>query len=168
MNYFFVDAETDGLYGTFLSIAVAVSDKNGILLDRFYGRIDIDRDQLQSEWVKRNVFDSLSNAEKVYASEYELLEAVWDLWMKHRETAYAVADVMHPVESRLFTECVRHDEKNREFLGPFPLLDLSTLLMTRGVDWNADRNELSGMALTRHDAMDDVLMLKENWFRHMG
>jgi hypothetical protein len=35
MNYFFVDAETDGLYGSFLSVAVLITDNTGKELEHF-------------------------------------------------------------------------------------------------------------------------------------
>ena len=167
MNYFFIDAETDGLYGKFISVAVLVTDECGRELESFYGAIDVLPEEISSDWVKENVLPHLENAKSVYKTEYDLLEAVWTFWMKYRETSFAVSDVMHPVESRLFTECVRHNLKEREFLSPFPLLDLSTLLISRDIHWDADRQELSGLELISHDAMNDVKLTAVIWHKYI-
>lgn len=165
MNYFFIDAETDGLYGRFLSVAVLVTDECGNETEHFYGSVKIEEDTVQSAWVKENVLPHLKNAEVTFETEYDLLEAVWQLWIKHREDSYAVSDVMYPVESRLFIECVKHNIKEREFLAPFPLLDLSTLLAARGFQWDADRQALSGMETVPHDALNDVKMMAKTWHK---
>lgn len=164
MNYFFIDAETDGLYGEFLSVAVLVTDESGKEIDRFYGANKIKPDDIKSKWVKENVLPHLKNAAATYETEYDLLEAVWFFWMKHRKSALAVADVMHPVESRLFTECVRHSLAEREMLAPFPLLDLSTLLHVCSEKSDIENRMAQEKALVRHDAMNDVIITAEIWF----
>lgn len=163
MNYFFIDAETDGLYGRFLSVAVLVTDENGNELDRFYGAKRIDPEKIESQWVKENVLPHLKNAAVTYETEDDLLEAVWHFWMKHRESAFAVADVMHPVESRLFTECVRHSLSEREFLAPFPMLDLSTLLYVNKDKVDIENEIAKKRKLIRHDAFNDVRITAEVW-----
>ena len=160
---FIVDAETDGLYGTFLSIAVLVTDENGTEQDHFYGALRISADNLNSKWVKENVYPSLGNAERMYDTEQELLNAFWDCWMKYREKCICIADVPYPVEARLFMRCVMNNLTEREFLGPYPLFDLSSVLAAVGIDPDADRKELACLNLVRHDAMDDVRMTEAIW-----
>lgn len=164
MNHFFIDAETDGLYRKFLSVAVLVTDEIGNELDRFYGAAKINIDEIKLQWVKENVLPYLKNASVTYENEYDLLEAVWSFWPKHRESSFAVADVMHPVESRLFTECVQHRLSEREFQAPFPMLDLSTLLHVNSKA-NCIEDEVAGNKnLVRHDALNDVKITSEIWF----
>lgn len=164
-RWFFVDAETDGLYGPFLSVAVLVTDETGVEQDRFYGAVQVEREELRSPWVREHVFPYLSRAEQFFKNEQSLLESFWQFWMQYREQVFCVADVSSPVESRLFTTCVLQNLPGREFLAPFPLYDLSTLLIARGIPWNANRQELSGLDLTSHDAMDDVRMMAAIWCR---
>ena len=92
-----------------------------------------------------------------------MLEAFWSFWMKHRADSVCIAYVQHPVESRLFMRCVMKNESERAFLGPFPLYDLSTLLVSKGFSFNPDMQALSGMPLKAHDAMNDVRMLAAVW-----
>ena len=48
MKKFYVDAETDGLYGRFLSVAALVTDGNGSELDRFYTALRTDGSDIRS------------------------------------------------------------------------------------------------------------------------
>lgn len=163
MKSFFVDAETDGLYGRFLSVAALVTDECGRELDRFYAAVKVEENEIQTPWVLTNVFPFLKNADVSYSSEDELLEAFWTFWLKHRDGAECVSYVAYPVESRLFSSCVMKDLEERCFLGPFPLYDLSTLLVAKGYGFDVDMVAMSGLDLTAHDAMNDVTMMASVW-----
>ncbi len=163
MKKFFVDAESDGLYGAFLSVAAMVTDENGAELDRFYASVNVSPDQIETEWVKENVYPELKNAEAYFDTEKDLLEAFWSFWMKHRADSVCIAYVQYPVESRLFERCVMVNKEERTFLGPFPLYDLSTLLTARGFGFDEDMQVLSGLKLKAHDAMNDVRMMAAVW-----
>lgn len=163
-NYFFIDAECDGLFGSFISVAVLVADKNGNELEHFYGVVENISGSIETEWVKKNVVPQLENAEIKFSTEYELLEAVWEMWLRYRHNAFAVADVLHPVESRLFAECVKHNPEERKMLSPFPFLDLSSLLFAKGIAWDEDRRSLSGLDIVTHDAMNDVRITAKIFF----
>lgn len=165
MKRFFVDAESDGLYGAFLSVAAMVTDEAGAEFDRFYAAVRIPRDRIGSQWVRENVYPDLKNAETFFDTESEMLEAFWNFWMKHRADSVCISYVQYPVECRLFARCVAVNEAERVFLGPFPLYDLSTLLVARGYPFNADMQTLSGLNLKSHDAMNDVRMMAAVWNR---
>ncbi len=165
MKKFFVDAESDGLYGAFLSVAAMVTDENGAEIDSFYASVNISREQIESEWVRENVYPDLKNAGTFFDTEEEMLEAFWSFWMEHRADSVCIAYVQYPVECRLFTRCVMKNETERAFLGPFPLYDLSTLLVTKGLSFNPDMQALSGLNLKAHDAMNDVRMMAAAWDR---
>lgn len=162
-NLFFIDAESDGLYGAFLSIAALVCDKNGTELDFFYGAVKVTEEDISSEWVKKNVFPYLKNASVLYDNENEMLEAFWSFWLKHRESADCVSYVPYPVESRLFLSCVLENKEERQLLAPFPVYDLATLLESKGCGFDADMKEISGLDRVSHDAMNDVQMMAEVW-----
>ena len=165
---FFLDAETDGLYGRFLSAAVLVTDSAGTEIEHLYAACAVAKEEISSEWVLENVFPHLCKAEIIVDSEYEMLERIWALWMKYRERAVCIADVGFPVEARLLSECVRHDLSAREFLAPFPLLDLSTMLLAHGMPWNESRRSLSGLDVAAHDPLNDVRLAAACWFRIFG
>lgn len=162
-RFFFVDAESDGFYGKFLSVAALVTDKNGTELDSFYGAVKVNADDISSEWVRENVYPYLKNASVFYDSEGNMLEAFWLFWLKHRENADCVSYVPYPVESRLFNFCVTENTEKRQFLAPFPLYDLATVLESKGYHYDSDMQTLSGLELISHDAMNDVRMAAKVW-----
>ena len=140
-KFLFIDAETDGLYGSFLTVGLVVTDDAGNMIEKAYYGIKKENMMISDVWTRENVFPVLGDYEAC-EDEAELLEKVWAFWMKYREEAYAAADVMYPVESRLFMKCVMNNESERKYLGPFPMLDLSSLLMAAGYDPLIDRAEL--------------------------
>lgn len=162
---FFVDAETDGLYGRFLSVAALVTDRSGNEIDRFYGAVRVNFEDINNTWVKNNVYPHLEKAYSFFQDEKALLESFWIFWLKYREKADCVAYIPFPVESRLFETCVMHDVDERQFLGPFPIYDLATLLESESVNFDGDIKSLSGLDLCNHDAMDDVIMLSAVWIK---
>ncbi len=70
----------------------------------------------------------------------------------------------YSVEARLFCNIVRSDLKNSEFQAPFPLMDLSSMLYSKGYVPLTERTEpvdCSGMR--RHNVMDDVRKSIKIW-----
>lgn len=162
-HLFFVDAECDGLYGRFLSIAVLVTDENGNEIDRFYSSVRTNAEEIESDWVKENVYPYLKNASVFYDSEKDMIKAFWAFWLDYREVADCVAYVPYPVESRLFAACVAENVEERQFLAPFPLYDLATLLESKGIYFDSDMQSLSELVMCSHDAMNDVIMMAKVW-----
>ena len=150
------------MYGKFLSIAALAIDENGTETE-FYASVSVLESEIETEWVKENVYPFLSDSYVKYNTEYELLEAFWKFWIEHKSSAECVAYVPYPVEARLFTKCVMNNVSERTFEGPFPLHDLSTLLISNGYSVDVDMSELSGLKIKSHDAMNDVRMLSVVW-----
>lgn len=153
----FVDAESDGLYGSFLTVALVAADRDGNIIERAYYGISQENMQISDDWVRANVRPVLGEYEAC-ENEDELLEKAWVFWLKYSQDAYAVADVASPVESRLFMQCVLKDEQTRRWQAPFPLLDLSSMLMAAGYDPLENRDELLGRTASTklHNALYDA------------
>lgn len=172
MGTLFVDAETDGLFGTFLSVASIMLDDVGDEVDEFYGVLREPETAISLEWVRVNVFpylkDPVRSDSDYYETEDDLIEAFWGFYMRHRG-ADVISDVPHPVESRLFARAVGHDLKAREFMSPYPLLDLSSMLYINGYDPIIARGELVDVSDLRiHNAFDDVRMTIRVWKKMKG
>ncbi len=166
----FIDAETDGLYGFFLSAAMKLTDQNGnILKSRYYGLKKEILKQVQTEWVKENVLPVMGDYEEC-ENEDELLRKVWDFWMEHREEAYMVGDVIYPVEAHLMRRCVELDLQNNCFEAPFPMLDLSAMLYAKGIDPLADRYGLLGRMTSGqiHNPQEDIDVAIEVWKQYIS
>lgn len=156
MKRFIIDAETDGLYGSLLTIAVLVTDSKGKVLESFYGGLPTHIAVASDPWVVDNVLPFISEYQ-AFDSEEALLETVWSLWVAHREDSICFADVPHPIESRIFSKMVTSHPIERTFQGPFPLIDIASLLMGRGYSPLIDRESLaSNFQGHRHNALDDV------------
>lgn len=157
---FFVDAETDGLYGTVISFAVIVTDNSGNEMERFYYGIEKSKLQVQDEWVKENVIPKLGDYQEC-SSQKELYEKFWQVWEPYCERAYAIADVAYPVECQLFRNAVLLKENERKWKAPFPLLDLSVMLYAKGIDPLIERMEFAEYNKdenNQHNALFDVEM----------
>ena len=168
-TYVFLDAETDGLYGDFLSAALAATDEAGNILEKaYYGLSPRLLEGVKTPWVRENVLPVMGVYTPVDSRE-ELLEAVWSFWMKYRETGYLIGDVVYPVEVRLLQACVEVSPEERMFLAPFPLLDISSMLYAVGQDPDADRYALLGEPVSgmQHNPLQDVETTIRLWKRYV-
>ena len=168
--YMFIDAETDGLYGSVLSVASIVCDEEGRQVDSFYGFLDCHSDEIKDDWVKEHVYPYLKqdgNNSYEYKSEKEMLSAFWSFYRNSGE-CYCIGDVIYPVEAHLMRRCVEMDLNERIFQGPFPFLDLSSMLYAKGIDPNIERRQLVDCSKYRlHNALDDVRMSIDIWKKYI-
>lgn len=160
----FIDAETDGLYGSLITTAMMVTDEEGAELDRFYCGVRIRDEDTYQDWVREHVLPYLGSYE-VCETEEILLERIWAFWEKWKQEVWVVADIPYPVEAAVFVKCVRRDPEHRQFEAPYPILDLGTILWTHGLDPLTERDSLlegkrEGMI---HNAWSDVLTMIEIW-----
>lgn len=161
---FLVDAECDGLYGDFITVAGLIMDANGNETDRFYYGIQKENLHVKNEWVKENVLPKLGNYTP-FPNEREMLEAFWKKWITYHEDAYAAGDVIYPVECRLFQKCVEINEAERSILAPYPLLDLASILYAKQIDPICERIKLSDCTQNemQHNALFDIEMTVKIW-----
>lgn len=122
-----VDAETDGLYGDFVSIGAVVYDDqlvttmfNGVWMKETFN------DSWADEHVKPILLDAKDNL-TTYSNEEDLMNAFWDFYSQHRETCRTIGYTIYPVECRLFQRCVEKNLEERRFQGPYPLYDLASM-----------------------------------------
>ena len=167
-KYLFVDAETDGLYGSILTVGIVAADSQGKEIERAYYGIAKEHMAVTDEWVKEHVVPILGEYESCI-DETELLEKVWKFWLRYQEEAYVIADVTYPVECRLFEKCVNLDPENRKMMAPFPLMDLSSMIYAKGIEPLSDRSELAREIneQERHNALEDALASLMIWKKHI-
>lgn len=154
MLYLSFDAESDGLYGPCFAIGAVVMSEAGETIDMFSGIACAE--SVRDPWVKQNCLPLLQDL-PVYPSREELHEGFWSFCMKYSETALFVADVPVPVEAGLLRICVEYDLPERNFLAPYPLIDVASVLFAAGIDPNTDRQQLAGWEGRRHHPMDDAI-----------
>lgn len=162
MRYLFVDADTDGLYGRFLAVAALACDEQGGNVESFSCRWDYADADVESRWVRENVLSTLKNR-RILPTEEDMLEEFWSFYRKQGKVL-CVGDVTYPVECRLFEKCVRLNMSEREFEGPYPFLDLGSMLYACGMDPDSDRSALVGAGA---DVLDDAHMSYEIWKKYI-
>jgi len=165
MNIFCFDAETDGLYGEVFAIGAVVMNELGEVLDRFSQKCMVP--EIQSEWVRENCLPHLTQIEDC-ADRALLRENFWNFYMKYRESCLIMADTAYPVEASLMRKCVEEDLPSREFLGPYPLLDISAMFAAHGIDPHIERAKFAGAQGTAHNPLDDAMISARCALKLMG
>ena len=153
-SFLSIDAETDGLYGEAFAIGAAVLSADGEVLATFAGKAEEER--VESAWVRENSLPHLSDL-PVFATRDQLHEAFWAFYLQRREQCVIVADVPYPVEAGLLRKCVEKNTEERAFLGPFPLIDVASVLYAHGLDPLVDRGEFCGWPGRQHHPLDDAI-----------
>ena len=152
-NILIFDVESTSLYGTGFAFGAIVVNHNGT--------IEFDRIELLSkegagkanDRVKQNVIPNLSDM-PTCETDRELRDAFFDFYMKHRETANVWSDVNFPVETNFLNAIVNDSPNEREWLMPYPLYDVSSL-----VDVNIDRIK---EYIRRNNFGDNLLKLRKH------
>ena len=155
MKIFCFDAETDGLYGEVFAIGAVVMNDGGEILDQFSQKCL--HPEVTSQWVRENSLPHLADIEEC-ESRRLLRENFWNFYMKHREGCVIMADVAYPVEADLLRKCVEENLAEREFLGPYPLIDISALFFARGISPDTDRIAFAQAQGKPHNPLDDAII----------
>lgn len=153
-KYFCFDVETDGLYGEAFAVAAVIIDQSGKIVDQFMGKCEYPG--IESEWVKTNCLPHLNDLPE-FDSRRSMRDAFWTFYAQYRESSHIMADVAFPVEAQFIRACVEDDLPAREFQGPYPLIDVSSLFFAQGIDPDIDRLEFSGYKGTAHNPLDDAI-----------
>lgn len=136
--YMVFDVESAGLHGEGFAVGYVVVDENGAELDADIAATQ----QIPScseenrQWLESNVLPSLANADGTDdASTRWVRNWFWWRWQGWKDKgAQLVTDCGWPVEANFLSACVRENKIEREWGGPYPLLDLSSILLAAGKD----------------------------------
>lgn len=70
-----------------------------------------------------------------HGSPRSVRDAFWKSWVRWKEQgAVLAADCAWPVEARFLLDCIRDDPHTREWSGPYPLIDIGSVLLAKGMD----------------------------------
>ena len=137
-----MDVESVGLHGIGFAVgAVVIDTEAGTTHEEFYAAFDPrwDEDWNVSEdvknwgWVQENVMPALPVPQFTHNHSYECYTAFWVFWRKWaKQGAMLLADCAWPVEARFLAACTEYEWGKREWEGPYPLLDLSSILFAYG------------------------------------
>jgi hypothetical protein len=132
-SYFVIDVESIGLHGEGFAVAGGVYLENGAAQWEFSMATNPDRcqgDASDRDWVMRNV----PILEFTHFSADQMREEFWEVWQKaHNEGAQMAAECLWPVEAKFVAMCVEEYE-SRKFAGPYPFLEISSVMQAAGMD----------------------------------
>lgn len=154
-NKFMVfDVESIGLHGEGFAVAWVVVDSTGEKLDE--GCLACNPDLCAGtdearQWVAENV-PVLAG---VLSTKQHLRNAFWHTWRHWADQgAVLVADCPWPVEANFLSACVNLNHREREWQGPYPLLDLASMLLALGADPLVTTERLLDELPVHHPLMD--------------
>ena len=143
------DLETNGLHGQAFAVGAVVVDAKGKILDQFSGRTEISGEV--DEWVEANILPVIEDMPINHDSYEELREAFWQ-WFREAQgkSDYVVVSNGYPVEYRFLLDCQDADIEERYWEHPFPILDLTSLLIQIGEQSSLDKQSFVKEFLTQH------------------
>ena len=107
-------------------------------------------------WTKENCLPFLADIPSC-ESRAALRRHFWCFYMQYREECVIVADTPYPVEAKLLRSCVEENLEERKSQGPYPLIDVASVLFACGVDPDVNRLAFSGWNGKRHHPLDDAV-----------
>jgi hypothetical protein len=134
LKFFVFDVESIGLHGEAFAVAWVVVDRDGTTLEE--GCYSCPPEYTQGLSANRKwAVDNVPTLQKTHEDPRELRQAFWEKWTEwSRLGAQMVADCPWPVEANFLSACVDDDLKRREWRGPYPLLDLGSIMLSVGLD----------------------------------
>lgn len=147
-NYIVViDCESTGLHGRTFAVG-AVVFKDGVETEAFFGythnhvseagthHIAFPHDEDDVRWVQKNVLVHFEGIQPTDVHSRAMKDRFWKFWQRHADAgAVLVADVPWPVEAAFLSECIRWDFPSRKWQGPYPLIDVASILAFAGEEY---------------------------------
>lgn len=151
---FVFDVESIGLHGEGYAVGYVVI-QNGEEIEsggfscptRIAKGVDSDR-----EWIAANIPDLGSNSPDAFT----VREKFWKVWLSWKERgAVLAADCGWPVEARFLCACIDALPDDRRWQGPYPLIEISSVLLACGRDPLGIFERLEN-ELPKHDPICDA------------
>lgn len=139
------DLETNGLHGQAFAIGALVIDMQGKVHDQFTARIRLT--SKVDQWVADNVLPAIADMEVTHKNYKEMREAFWTWFVTAQaKSDYTIVSNGYPVEYRFLLDCQDADIEARYWQHPFPLIDLSSLLLGLGQLTEGAKKDLANKA----------------------
>jgi len=153
------DLETNGLHGSAFAVGAAVMDAKGNVLDEFVARCPLEH--AVDAWVKANVFPVIRDMPVTHANQKTLRHDFWQWYLEAEpKSDYVLVSNGYPVEYRFLQQCQEDDLEARYWQHPFPILDLTSILLATGHDPSAKSKLIADIIregkFARHHPLDDA------------
>ncbi|OGL30630.1 hypothetical protein A3D14_03440 [Candidatus Saccharibacteria bacterium RIFCSPHIGHO2_02_FULL_47_12] len=139
------DLESNGLHGQAFAVGAVVMDMQGKVHDQFTARMRI-HGQVD-EWVEKNVLPAISDMPITHATYKDMCTDFWKWFVAAQKNSdYTLVSNGYPVEYRFLLDCQEGDIDTRYWEHPFPLIDVSSLLLGAGLISNSAKQDLVAKA----------------------
>ena len=127
------DVESIGLHGEAFAFGAVVMDANGKIVD--CREVACVRGRAKGDTTDRAWCDNHIPAMVAAVNNpVDLRYFFWQFWMEWKERGAALAaDCAWPVEARFLNKCVE-DDPARNWQGPYPLVDIGSVMIGVGMD----------------------------------
>jgi hypothetical protein len=135
--YMVFDVESAGLHGEGFAFGYVVVDETGTELESGFEGCDLTHVRLDGDmkWVYENVMPALPWQEPILNNPRQLRDRFWKVWLRWKEQgAVLVTDCGWPVEANFLSACIADAPDERRWNGPYPLFDVSSVLLAFGCD----------------------------------
>lgn len=166
------DLEANNLHGTPFAIGALVVDGHGKVHDSFTARCPIKGEV--DPWVQTNVLPAIKDMAETHGSYEDLREAFWR-WYLAAESAsdYVLVSNGYPVEYRFLIDCQEANLEERYWQHPFPILDLTSILVARGQESKIYKTQIrkrirQEATFAQHHPFDDAKLAALMAFEAFG
>ncbi len=153
--YFVFDVESIGLHGEGFAVGWIVVDFAGNVRDEQLFSCPPDAalgEQHNRAWV----WDNVPVLPHTHRTPAALRKDFFDAWRRWNAAgAVLVADCGWPVESRFLSACIDDALAAREWSGPYPLHELASVFLAKGLDPLKERSRLDS-ELPKHNPLCDA------------
>jgi len=163
MKIFSFDVESIGLHGEGFAVGYVLIDDG---VEQYAGYVAVDpaiaRGPVESrQWVAENVPHIVPS----HDSLVQMRNAFWDhLQAAKAEGAIILSDCGWPVEANFLSACVADQPETRTWQGPYPLVDVSALVVATGGDPTATRERFPS-ELPAHHPVSDARQSARIWMQ---
>ncbi|HVW23155.1 MAG TPA: hypothetical protein VHB51_01545 [Candidatus Saccharimonadales bacterium] len=154
------DLETNGLHGEAFAVGALLFDTlTGKVVDQFVARCPVG-DEVDP-WVKANVLPAIASMPQTHDDATAMRHDFWQWYLQaEAQCDYVLVSNGYPVEYRFLLQCQEDDLEARYWDHPFPLLDLTSLLLASGQDPSAKSQLITRIVregnFKRHHPLDDA------------
>lgn len=165
------DLETNGLHGSAFAVGAVVMNAKGEVLDSFVARCPLAHEV--DPWVKANVFPAIHDMQVTHTDQKTLRHDFWQWYLQvEPKSDYVLVSNGYPVEYRFLLQCQEDDLETRYWQHPFPILDLTSILLATGHDPSAKSQLVAKIVregkFSRHHPLDDAKIAALAAFAALG
>jgi hypothetical protein len=164
-----MDCESDGLFGTHVAVAMIIYNHNKKIIDSLYAAMS--HPVLINQWAIDNLkFDYKKSDITLVDTRFDLINLSKEFYQKYIKDSVVLTDIPFPVETGFINKLI---DCNMD-LSPYPIIDLASILISKGYNFNRTRTELyqtlnNGIPLEGqvHDPYYDATLTAEIYFKLM-